>query len=481
MKHWLLDLIVDCLVLLRPLHLSVGYATIACSVLLGRGAAFCVHVFGVTYFLLVVLHKVNMCYESAQSTENRFRHFEYAVLGGGCVHAFVPVAALLLPGAAAGAGAALAHAALGLCLHAALLTQCHRVFSDLVMRDKQYIFLLWFVNIAEFTASLAFALPSVISDDIFVVFLVVVETSAMLISSVSLADSDCRTSSSSAHAPTHSPGMMERGVDFVTSRVFLLLWSCVTVAFVTAYDEHAYIFFVVGSLGLAVIAFTKFQERARTLPSATFALIAGCTVLPVSVLAALTSTGVLNRSVGVMLVYLCSAPLLAAMLYTGRVVLGCHFAWHMGIVFLLQLTASHILYAILSNGIPILMECCTIATGMIFCLLENKHRTVVKKYFTGTVYPAAAAAPAAPSAAVAVQKEFIQRHPPSMFRIAEGSFNSELESGKYKELLESQKRTESIKSVADAVKANQIPNALGDENSLSCVSMSSAVVSPRVS
>jgi hypothetical protein len=362
--------------LFKPFHLAIGYAMIACSVLLKRDA-FCVHVFGVTFFLLVVLHKINMCYGIM---ENKFRYYEYVVLAGGVVHAFVPVIGLFYE------VAMLVHIGLCFCVHVLHLLQCYQVFNDMKMKDNQYIFILWYVNIAEFAVNLAFALPF-ISDDVFVVFLVVVETSALLISSLKLS-----AKGTSGFNASNSSDMLEKGVTFATSRVFLLFWSCIMVAFVTAYNKHSYIFFVIGSLGLSLIAYSKFQERTRSLPTGTFALLFGCTVMTVPVLAALTSTGVLDRSVGVILVFLCSCPLLAMMLYTGQIVLGNHFSWHVGIVFLLLLMASHILYAILSNDIPILMECCTIATGMIFCLLDNRERKVVRKEITaltgtGTIHP----------------------------------------------------------------------------------------------
>ena len=80
------------ILLFQPVNVLFCLIMIYCAIFYQRNA-FCVHVWGVTILLLVVLHKINLCYGKI---ENKFLIYEQIVLTGGIIHAFVPIIGIFI-------------------------------------------------------------------------------------------------------------------------------------------------------------------------------------------------------------------------------------------------------------------------------------------------------------------------------------------------------------------------------------------------
>lgn len=162
--------------LLQPVNVIMCSIMMIFAVFLHR-KAFVIHVFGVTTLLLVVLHKVNLCYGKI---ENPFALHERIVIIAGLFHCFVPIAGMFQPIAM--------YIHVGICffVHVFHLGECYLVFNDIKMHDINYMIILWAVNIMEFIVNLAYCFPNIVSNEMFVVPLVIVEISAQLLASLKL-------------------------------------------------------------------------------------------------------------------------------------------------------------------------------------------------------------------------------------------------------------------------------------------------------
>ena len=175
MKTTLIQSIIN-FILLPPIHLCFCLSMITSSIYLQRNG-FYFHVFGVTILLLIILYKINLCYNKIK---NPFIIYEKIVIIGGILHAFIPIISIFY------SIVMYYHVGICFCVHVLHLSQCYQVFYDIKMKDRSYIIILWCVNIMEFFVNLAYCFPNIISNKLFVVPLVVVEICALLLSSLRL-------------------------------------------------------------------------------------------------------------------------------------------------------------------------------------------------------------------------------------------------------------------------------------------------------
>ncbi len=381
------------ILLWRPLHLFLGCGMIASVIFLQRNA-FCIHVFGVTSLLLIVLHKINMSYGQLV---NKFLMYEYVVVAGGFMHTLVPVVGMFYP------IAMFVH--LGICfvVHILHLLQCYQVFTDIHMNDTQYILILWMVNIFEFAVNFSYCFPTVISDSNFVAVLIGVEISALLISSLKL-------KGSSSHISVSGPGLSDRSnsqsgssrnldtgdeeigisakrsrlpsilvnmndvANVLSSRLFVMFLAQVTVVLLLALRNVEYSIFITGMAAFLAVDLIKFHNKCP-IPCSYMIALVSCTSAAMVLLAWLFCAGVVALLPAVVAIIVVSTPAIVLLLWTVAEALGNHYSLHVVSVATIAYYTANIYYVASgaserSSGDQVLetLMCCAVAGVMLFSI-----------------------------------------------------------------------------------------------------------------
>jgi hypothetical protein len=315
---------------------------ITCAIFFQRNA-FYFHVWGVTIFLLVVLHKINLCYGKIT---NKFKVYEQIVITGGIVHAFVPLVGIFFP------IAMFVHVGICFTVHILHVGQSYQVFTDIKMRDTNYIIILLAVNVMEFFVNLAYCLPNVISNRMFVVPLVVVEMSALLLSSLRLksARSSVQAYEQVNQVPVEVIPFHRRVQMVVTSRIMVCIICAGTAGLLLAFNTYSFGIFMTGYPFLLLLNLLHFHDHTVTLHPQAFRLIGPISPFLLLTIAWLGVSHLIPQSITAILLIALSLPILTLNILKLHCIMGFHYSFLVALFGVAIYLVTLILYGLsLSN------------------------------------------------------------------------------------------------------------------------------------
>jgi hypothetical protein len=353
---------------------------VTCAIFFQR-SSFCVHVWGVTLFLLVVLHKINLCYGKIR---NKFEVYEQIVVLAGVMHCFVPIVGTFFP------VAMYVHVGICFSVHVLHLGQCYQVFNDIHMKDTSYLVILWAVNIMEFVVNLAYCFPTVISNRMFVVPLVVVEISASLLSSLKLKsinqpkshhhhyastpqiDPSVPTEQQQQQPPTIS--LWEQIQHVITSRIVVCFLCASVSALLLAFNSYRFGIFMTGYSLLLTLNLLHFHHHTVTYHPQAFRMIAPVTPSLLIPIAWLGVFRIIPQFVTAILLIVCSLPLITLNILKLHCIMGYHYSFFVSLFGICIYLVALILYGASFSRIRILKAfmVCSIIYAMAMILTDLK-------------------------------------------------------------------------------------------------------------
>jgi hypothetical protein len=324
--------------LFQPVNVALCTALIISAIFFQRNSFF-FHVWGVTTLLLVVLHKINLCYGKIQ---NKFKVYEQIVIAGGVMHAFVPLIGIVIP------IAMFVHVGICFMVHVLHLGQSYQVFNDIGMNDSGYLVVLWAVNVMEFAVNLAYCFPHIISNHMFVVFIVVVEMSALLLSSLKL------KSVHSSPSPYLQPSPVDTGTvtlgnkvrAIATSRIMVCIVCAGTAGLLLAFNSYNFGIFMTGYAFVLLLNLLHLHEHTVTFhPRAVQVIGPLCPSLLIAI-AWLSISHTIPPYIAAILLIIVSLPLHILNLSKLHCIIGFHYSFYVAFFGVLAYFVTLILYGL---------------------------------------------------------------------------------------------------------------------------------------
>lgn len=335
-------------ILLQPNNILLCLIMIFNSIYLQRNG-FYFHVIGVTLLLLIILHKINLCYDKI---ENKYILYEYIVIIGGILHTIVPLISLKY--------SLVMYIHIGICfiVHILHLSQCYLIFYDIKMKDTYYIIILWAVNIMEFFVNLTFCFPEVIPNKLFVVPLVVVEISALLLSQLKLksihqsnyhnTNTSATTTTTTTNTTTNYSGVSRGGREnelsngqqsstifqkiqsIMTSRIMIAILCTTISGSLIAFKNYNFQIFMTGFTILLIVNFSHLHNHTITVYPVGVTYIGIFTFFSLILINWLFFIFLPSyKSLAALLLLICSLPILSMNLIKYYYIMGYHYLFYM--------------------------------------------------------------------------------------------------------------------------------------------------------
>jgi hypothetical protein len=252
------------------------------------------------------------------------------------------------------------------------------------MKDTPYLVILWAVNLMEFAVNLAYCFPTIVSNRMFVIPLVVVEISALLLSSLKLKSVKPPTTvHHHEHHPTPSPqidpataeptiSIPEQIQRIATSRIAVCFLCASTSALLLAFNSYRFGIFMTGYSLLLLLTLLHFHHHTVTyhaLAFRTLAPLTPCLLIPIAWLGVFQ---VIPQFVTAILLIVCSLPLISLTIMKLHCMMGYHYSFFVSLFGIVIFLVSLILYGVSLRKTRILkaFQVCSIIFAMAMIMTD---------------------------------------------------------------------------------------------------------------